>query len=136
MMLPKTDGQAEAARARLLEVYRAAVDELAARLDSGIRSGFYRGWEVEDAERFPGPWNEARPETMPPRFRLERVCGRTVWCRTEPWAYLTLALSRSTPATVRDNKGVEPVTVRALACEAMAREVLAAAARREVPPGK
>jgi len=135
MMLPGTDKQAEATRARLQEVYRAAIDELAVRLADGIRSGFYREWAAEDAERFPGPWNEARTETMPPRFRLERVCGRTVWCRTEPWAYLTLALSRSTPATVRDNKGLEPVTVRALACEAMAREVLAAAARREPGPG-
>lgn len=136
MMLPKTDTQAEAAHAKLVEAYRAAIDELAVRLASGIRSGFYRKWEAEDAVRFPGPWNEARPETMPPRFRLERVCGRTVWCRTEPWAYLTLALSRSTPATVRDNKGLEPVTVRALACEAMAREVLAAAERLDVPPEK
>ena len=129
MLLPDTDGQAEAARARLLEVYRDAVEELAARLAPGIRSGFYRRWEAEDAERFPGPWNEARPETMPPRLRLERVCRRTLWCRTDAWAHLTLALSRSTPATIRDNKDLEPVPVRALACEAMARDVLVVAAR-------
>ncbi len=128
MRLPGTDGQAEAARARLLEAYRAAVEELAARLAPSIRSGFYRRWEAEDAERFPGPWNEARPETMPPRLRLERVCRGTIWCRTEPWAHLTLALSRSTPATLRDNKELEPVPVRALACEAMARDVLVVAA--------
>jgi len=134
MLLPNTDKQAEAARARLMQVYRDAVDELAMRLAAGIRSGFYRRWEAEDAERFPGPWNEARPETMPPRLRLERVCGRTLWCRTEPWAYLTLALSRSTPATIRDNKGLEPVPVRALACEAMARDVLVVAARRGGEP--
>ena len=129
MLLPNTDSQAEAARARLLEVYREAVEELAARLAPGIRSGFYRRWEAEDAERFPGPWNEARPETMPPRLRLERVCRRTTWCRTDVWAHLTLALSRSTPATLRDNKDLEPVPVRALACEAMARDVLVVAAR-------
>lgn len=134
MQLPKTDRQAEAARAGLVDVYGEALEELAARLAPGIRSGFYRRWEAEDAERFPGPWDEARPETMPPRLRLERVCGRTVWCRTEPWAHLTLALSRSTLATVRDNKGLEPVPVRALACEAMARDVLAVAARRGGEP--
>lgn len=134
MLLPKTDKQAEAARAGLAEVYHDALEELVARLAPGIRSGFYRRWEAEDAERFPGPWDEARPETMPPRLRLERVCGRTLWCRTEPWAHLTLALSRSTPATVRDNKGLEPVPVRALACEAMARDVLAVAARGGVEP--
>lgn len=129
MLLPNTDSHAEAAHARLVEVYRDAVDELATRLAAGIRSGFYRRWEAEDAERFPGPWNEARPETMPPRLRLERVCRRTIWCRTDPWAHLTLALSRSTPATIRDNRGLEPVPVRALACEAMARDVLVVAAR-------
>lgn len=134
MLLRNTDTQAEAARARLMEVYRNAIDELAARLAPGIGSGFYRRWEAEDAERFPGPWSEAHPETMPPRLRLERVCGRTLWCRTEPWAHLTLALSRSTPATIRENKGLEPVSVRALACEAMARDVLLVAARRGGEP--
>lgn len=134
MLLPDTDKPAEAAREELLEVYRRAVEELVARLAAGLRSGFYRRWEAEDAERFPGPWNEARPETMPPRLRLERVCGRTLWCRTEPWAHLTLALSRSTAATVRDNKDLQPVSVRALACEAMARDVLVVAARRGGEP--
>lgn len=134
MLLPNTDGPAEAARARLAEVYLEAVEELTARLAQGLRSGFYRRWEAEDAERFPGPWNEARPETMPPRLRLERVCGRTTWCRTEAWAYLTLAVSRSTAATLRDNQGLESPSVRALACEAMARDVLVVAARSAGEP--
>ena len=129
MLLPATDGHADVARARLLEVYQDAVQELAARLASAIRSGFYRRWEAEDVERFPGPWDEARPETMPPRLRLERVCSRTLWCRTEPWAHLTLALSRSAPAALRDNQNLEPPLVRALASEAMARDVLMVAAR-------
>ncbi len=129
MLLPGTDDRAEAARDRLAEVYRDAVEELARRLAAGIRSGFYRRWEAEDVERFPGPWDEARPETMPPRLRLERVCSRTSWCRSEPWAHLTLALSRSTPATLHDNQNLEPLRVRALASEAMARDVLMVAAR-------
>lgn len=117
---------------RLRDLYAKEVSRLTDEFKPMLLDGWLRGWADHDGDRYPRT-DEARLETLPPAWRLERLCERrSSWLGSEAGARAVAAAcpARTVALARRRNGGISEASDVRTASEFLALDVLDEARRR------